>query len=94
MGPALEFGDRFIRHTYVLTIYLTIVITVVLLGFKRSALPSFLIGSAIGLTLFWSIEFMVRRLIRPGENAKNKVLIRIYYPQQIRGARRVPLFSL
>ena len=74
MGPVLEFGDRFIRHVYILTICLTIVVAAVLLGFKLSALPSFLIGSAIGLTLFWSIEFMVRRLIRPGKTQKTKYL--------------------
>ena len=74
MGPVLEFGDRFIRHVYVLTICLTVVIAAVLLGLKRSALPSFLIGSGIGLSLFWSLEFMVRRLIRPGKTQKAKYL--------------------
>ena len=42
MGPTLEFGDRFIRQVYVLTICLTVVIAAVLLVFKRVALPSFL----------------------------------------------------
>ena len=65
MGPTLEFGDRFIRQVYVLTICLTVVIAVVLLVFKRVALPSFLIGSVIGLSLFWSVEFVIRRLVRP-----------------------------
>ena len=75
MGHVLEFGDRFIRQVYVLTICLTIVVTAVLLGFKRPALPSFLVGSAISLSLFWSIEFMVRRLIRPGKTQKTKYLL-------------------
>lgn len=74
MGPALEIGDRFIRHVYVLTICLTVVIGAVLLGIKPSLLPSFLIGSALGLSLFWSIEFLVRRLIRPGKSQKTKYL--------------------
>ncbi len=74
MGPVLEFGDRFIRHTYVLTICLTVAIAAVLLVFKRLALPSFLIGSAIGLSLFWSLDFAVRRLIRPGKTQKTKYL--------------------
>ena len=39
------------------------------------ATPSFLIGSAIGLSLFWSIEFMIRRLIRPGKTQKTKYLL-------------------
>ena len=75
MGPTLEFGDRFIRHVYVLTICLIVAISVVLLIFKRITTPSFLIGSAIGLSLFWSIEFLVRRLIRPGKTQKTKYLL-------------------
>ena len=75
MGPTLEFGDRFIRQVYILTICLTVVIGAVLLGFKRPALPSFLIGSAIGLSMFWSIEFVIRRLIRPGKTQKTKYLL-------------------
>ena len=75
MGPALEIGDRFIRQVYVLTICLTVVISAVLLGFKRPALPSFLIGSAISLSLFWSIEFVVRRLVRPGKTKRTKYLL-------------------
>ncbi len=75
MGPTLEFGDRFIRQVYILTICLTVVISAVLLGFKRASLPSFLIGSAIGLSLFWSLEFVIRRLIRPGKTQKTKYLL-------------------
>ncbi len=75
MGPVLEIGDRFIRHVYILTICLTVVISAVLLGFKRAALPSFLIGSAISLSLFWSIEFVVRRLVRPGKTKRTKSLL-------------------
>ena len=75
MGPTLEFGDRFIKHVYILTFCLTVAISVVLLIFRRNATPSFLIGSAIGLSLFWSIEFMIRRLIRPGKTQKTKYLL-------------------
>ena len=75
MGPTLEFGDRFIRQVYVLTIILTFGIAVVLLVFKRVALPSFFIGSVIGLSLFWSIEFVIRRLVRPGKTQKTKYLL-------------------
>lgn len=75
MGPVLEVGDRFIRQVYILTICLTIVVGAVLLGFKRPALPSFLIGSAISLSLFWSIEFAVRRLIQPGKTKRIKYLL-------------------
>ena len=75
MGPVLEVGDRFIRQVYILTICLTIVVAAVLLGFKRPALPSFLIGSVISLSLFWSIEFVVRRLIQPGRTKRTKYLL-------------------
>ena len=75
MGPALEIGDRFTRQVYVLTICLTIVVGAVLLGFQRPALPSFLIGSAISLSLFWSIEFVVRRFIQPGKTKRTKYLL-------------------
>ncbi len=75
MGPVLEVGDRFIRQVYILTICLTIVVAAALLGFKRPALPSFLIGSAISLSLFWSIEFAVRRLIQPGKTKRTKYLL-------------------
>ena len=75
MGPTLEFGDRFIRQVYVLTVCLTVAIAAVLLVFKRVALPSFLIGSVIGLSLFWSVEFVIRRLVRPGKTQKTKYLL-------------------
>lgn len=75
MGPTLEFGDRFIRQVYVLTICLTVVIAAVLLVFKRVALPSLLIGSVIGLSLFWSLEFVIRRLVRPGKTQRTKYLL-------------------
>ena len=75
MGPTLEFGDRFIRQVYIITISLIIIIAGILFGFKLVALPSFLIGSAIGLSLFWSIEFVIRRLIRPGKTQKTKYLL-------------------
>jgi len=75
MGPTLEFGDRFIRQVYILTIILIIVISAVLLGFNLAALPSFLIGSVIGLSMFWSIEYVIRRLVRPGKTQKTKYLL-------------------
>ena len=75
MGPVLEIGDRFIRHVYILTICLTVVISAVLFGLKRDALPSFLIGSAISLSLFWSIEFVVRRLVQPGKTKRTKYVL-------------------
>ena len=75
MGSVLEIGDRFIRHVYILTICLTVVISAALFGLKRDALPSFLIGSAISLSLFWSIEFVVRRLVQPGKTKRTKYVL-------------------
>lgn len=75
MGPVLEIGDRFIRQVYILTLCLTVVISAVLFGFKRDAVPSFLVGSAISLSLFWSIEFVVRRLVRPGQTKRIKYVM-------------------
>lgn len=75
MGPVLEIGDRFIRQVYILTLCLTAIISVALFVFKRAALPSFLIGSAISLSLFWSIEFVVRRLLRPGKTQRTKFVM-------------------
>ena len=75
MGPVLEFGDRSIRHIYILTICLTVVIAGVLFVFKRLAVPSFLIGSAISLSLFWSLAFVIRRLMRPGKTKRAKYLL-------------------
>ena len=46
-----------------------------LLVFNRLALPSFLIGSAISLSLFWSLEFAVRRLVRPTKTKRTKYLL-------------------
>ncbi len=75
MAPVLEVGDRFIRQVYILTVCLTVAIAAVLFGFNRPALPSFLVGSAISLSLFWSIEFVVRRLVRPGKTQRTKYLL-------------------
>ncbi len=75
MGPTLEFGDRFIRQIYIVTISLAVGIGLVLFIYKRATLPSFLIGSVIGLSLFWSIEFVIRRMLRPGKTQKTKYLL-------------------
>ncbi len=74
-GATLEFGERSIRQVYIITIFLIIIIAGVLSGFKLVALPSFLMGSAISLSLFWSLEFVIRRLIRPGKTQKTKYLL-------------------
>lgn len=71
----MEIGDRFIRQVYVLTSCLIAIVTTGLLILKPLALPSFLIGSTISLSFFWSIEFVVRRLVRPGKTKRTKYLL-------------------
>lgn len=75
MSAAFEVDDRFIRQSYILSITFTVLIAGLLFWLKRSAVPSFLIGSAISLSMLWSVEFVVRRLIRPGQSAKAKYLL-------------------
>lgn len=75
MGPKLDFGDRFIRQVYILTICLTISISLILVVFNLKLFPSFLIGSVIGLSILWSIEFFVRRLVTPGKTIRTKYLL-------------------
>ncbi len=75
MSTPFKVNDRFIRHVYVLSIIFTVLITGVLLWLKLGAVPSFLIGSAMSLSMLWTLEFTVRRLIRPGKSAKTKYLL-------------------
>ena len=68
MSAVLEFEDRSIRHVYLFTIGLTVAVVVeALIKGESSTLPIFLIGSTIGFSLFWSIEFAVRRFIFIGK---------------------------
>lgn len=75
MSSKLEFGDRFIRQVYILTICLTISISLILVVFNLKLFPSFLIGSIIGLSILWSIEFFVRKFVTPGKTSRTKYLL-------------------
>ncbi|MCG9129612.1 ATP synthase subunit I [Candidatus Poribacteria bacterium] len=75
MGSKLEFGDRFIQRVYILTICLTVSISIVLLFLDYELLLSFLIGSIIGLSILWSIEFFIKSLVKPGKTQKTKYLL-------------------
>ncbi|RKU25572.1 hypothetical protein C6495_18520 [Candidatus Poribacteria bacterium] len=75
MSSAFEVDDRFIRHIYILSIIFTVLIAGLLFWFERRAVPSFLIGSAISLSMLWSVEFVVRRLVRPGKSVRTKYLL-------------------
>ena len=94
MSSAFEVDDRFIRHIYILSIIFTVLIAGLLFWFERRAVPSFLIGSAISLSMLWSVEFVVRRLVRPGKSVRTKYLLGAIALGKVRGAWRLPLPAL
>ncbi|MDE0088099.1 MAG: AtpZ/AtpI family protein [Candidatus Poribacteria bacterium] len=78
MGAVLELEDRFIRNTYLLTFCLIISIVVeALLKGESSAFPGFLIASAIGFSLFWSIELIARKVVLSDKTELTKRLLGI-----------------
>jgi hypothetical protein len=80
MGAALEFEDRFIRNIYLFTLGLTVSVVVeALLKGKSSTLPIFLIGSAIGFSLFWSIEFAARQVVLTEKTKQTKSLLSMIF---------------
>ena len=65
MGAVLELEDKYIQHIYLFTLCLTLTVVIEgLLNGNFSSIPSSLIGSVIGFSLFWSIEFVDRRSTR------------------------------
>lgn len=75
MGTALKHEDRSIRTIYLLTLCLTItVILEALIKGEASTLPIFLIGSSIGFSLFWSIEFAARKVVLSEKTQQTKYL--------------------
>ncbi|MDE0635717.1 MAG: AtpZ/AtpI family protein [Candidatus Poribacteria bacterium] len=75
MGAVLELEDRSIRTIYLLTLCLTITVVVeALIKRESSTLPIFLIGSAIGFSLFWSIEFAARKVVLSEKTRQSKYL--------------------
>ena len=80
MGAALEFEDRFIRNIYLFTLGLTVSVVVeALIKGAFSALPIFLIGSAIGFSLFWSIEFAARQVVLTEKTKQTKYLLNMIF---------------
>jgi hypothetical protein len=75
MGAILELEDRSIRTIYLLTLCLTITVIVeTLIKGESSTLPIFLIGSTIGFSLFWSIEFAARKVVFSEKTKQTKHL--------------------
>jgi hypothetical protein len=80
MGAALEFEDRFIRNIYLFTLGLTVSVVVeALLKGKSSTFPIFLIGSTIGFSLFWSIEFAARQVVLTEKTKQTKYLLNMIF---------------
>ena len=80
MGAALELENRFIRNIYLFTFGLTVSVVVeALIKSESSTLPIFLIGSAIGFSLFWSIEFAARQVVLTEKTKQTKYLLNMIF---------------
>jgi hypothetical protein len=77
MGTQMPFevDDRFLRQVYILSLILAIVGTVALSIYRLPIGMSFAIGSFVSLSLIWSLEFVVRRVIRPAQSPKAKQML-------------------
>ncbi len=75
MDAIFELEDRFIRDIYLFIFPFTIVVILEALiseALITSTLPIFLIGSTIGYSLFWLIEFVGWRFILLGKTKQTK----------------------
>jgi hypothetical protein len=80
MSAVLEFEDRSIRNIYLFTFGLTITVIIeALLKGKSSTFPIFLIGSTIGFSLFWSIEFAARQVVLTEKTKQTKYLLNMIF---------------
>lgn len=68
----IQVDDRFLRQVYRLTLILSVVVTGVLCIYGLPIGLSFAIGSLLSLSMLWSLEFVVRRMITPGKSARTK----------------------
>ena len=79
MSAILELENRFIRYRY--TYYLIFVLTLMVNGEtlkgESSSFPILLIGSTIGLSLFWFIEFAARQIALSEKTEQTKRLLGI-----------------
>ncbi len=74
MSTVLKLGNRYIHHLYFYIGVFYWATALVMLTKKPSTLSIFLIGSSIGFTLFWSIEFAARWCVRSWETKYAKYL--------------------
>ena len=77
MGTQLPFevDDRFLRQVYIWSLILAIVGTIALSIYRLPVGLSFAIGGFLSLSLIWSLEFVVRWLIRPAQSPKAKQIL-------------------
>jgi hypothetical protein len=77
MGAVLELENRFIRYTYYLILVFTLMVNGETLKSETSSFPILLIGSTIGVCLFWFIEFAARQVALPEKTEQTKRLLGI-----------------
>ena len=71
-GEQFQVDDGFLRQVYRLTLILAVAVTVGLCVYRLPIGLSFAIGSFVSLSMLWSLEFVVRCLIKPGKSTKAK----------------------
>lgn len=79
MGAVLELENRFIRYTYYLILVLTLVVNGETLKGESSSFTIVLIGSTIGLSLFWFIELAARQVTLFDKTEQTRRLLSIIF---------------
>ena len=77
MSAVLELENRFIRYTYYLILVFTLMVNGETLKSEPSKFPILLIGSTIGVCLFWFIEFAAQQVALPEKTEQTKRLLGI-----------------
>ena len=72
MSTHIQVDDQFLRHVYIWALILAVVITGVLCVYRLPIGLSFAIGSFLSLSMLWSLEFVLRRMIKPGKSSGTK----------------------
>ena len=72
MSAHLQVDDQFLRQVYILALILAVVITGVWCVYSLPGGLSFAIGSFVSLSMLWSLEFVLRRMIKPGKSSGTK----------------------
>ncbi len=72
MSAHLQVDDQFLRQVYILALILAVVITGVLCVYRLPIGLSFAIGSFLSLSMLWSLEFVLRRMVKPDKSSGTK----------------------